>query len=184
MAVIGSHDGGSELATRVGGWIARSGHHLLTGGGPGVMECAGRGFCEVPADRRSGRSIGVIPFGKPAGEYPNGYVEIAINTHLAGDRGDHKSPRSRNHINILSADAVVAFHGGGGTLGELELAVETYRRPVIVVLSEGETVGGRSANDLRSGLGVRVVSEVEEATSFLEETLRRFTGRRLGSARR
>jgi hypothetical protein len=67
VTVIGSGDdltdAQQEWPFEVGRWIARAGHHLLTGGGGGVMEAAGRGFCSVD---RAGVAIGVIPAGARA----------------------------------------------------------------------------------------------------------------------
>jgi hypothetical protein len=55
---------------------------------------------------------------------------VAIRTHLAarGDRG--AGPDSRNHVNVLSSDVVVALPGGPGTASEVALALE-YGRPVV-----------------------------------------------------
>ena len=38
---------------------------------------------------------------------------------------------SRNHINVLSADAIVALPGGAGTVSEAQLAVR-YRKPILL----------------------------------------------------
>ena len=37
----------AERASRVGAWVARSGYHLLTGGGPGVMGAVTEAFVSV-----------------------------------------------------------------------------------------------------------------------------------------
>jgi hypothetical protein len=65
----------------------------------------------------------------PSG-YPNAWVEIAIYTHLpdSGERGTLGS--SRNHINILSADVVVALPGRQGTESEVWLAKQ-YGVPIV-----------------------------------------------------
>jgi len=66
----------------------------------------------------------------PKHGYPNQWVEIPILTHLpsSGERGTE--PMSRNHINVLTSDVIVALPGGPGTLSEVTLAVK-YERPVI-----------------------------------------------------
>src|SRR5262245_18918694 len=96
IAVIGSGDDLTEAQRRgphaVGRWIAEAGFHLLTGGGAGVMEAVSEGFCSVP---RQGYSIGIIPAGKPPGQYPNRWLEIPIKTHLKG--ANPRGPDSRNH---------------------------------------------------------------------------------------
>ena len=59
-------------------------------------------------------------------------------THLplSGRRGTE--PLSRNHINVLSADVVVALAGSGGTSSEVRLAL-AYGRPLVAFVgSRGE----------------------------------------------
>ena len=137
VAVIGSHsDEHRELADPLGQWLATLGVNLLTGGGPGVMESVSRAFANGPATR--GAVIGVIPAAADThGErrpplkdgYPNPHVEIPILTHLHRSGKKHgKDSLSRNHINVLSAQVVIALPGSGGTQAEFELA-EAYGVP-------------------------------------------------------
>jgi uncharacterized protein (TIGR00725 family) len=140
VGVIGSGDPGravSSLPFEIGRLVARAGHHLLTGGGQGVMADACRGFASV-SDHR-GRSIAILPRGLdgtgPRGGYPNPWVEIPVLTHLAGEDGP-ESASSRNPINVLSARRLVALPGGSGTIAELRLAVR-YGRPVFAVQEAG-----------------------------------------------
>lgn len=134
VSVIGSgteaHD---ELARPLGILLAGLGVNLLTGGGGGVMAAVAQAY--VQAQPARGISIGVLPASKsdpaktPEG-YPNAYVQLPIYTHLP-DRGEQGAlPTSRNHINVLSADAIVALPGSHGTATELELAAR-YGKPVI-----------------------------------------------------
>ena len=140
IGVMGSgvarHD---ALARPIGGWIAGQGFHLLTGGGTGVMTAVSEAFTAV-ADR-VGIVIGVLPsaeddprYDQPPG-YPNRWVELAIRTHLplSGVRGT--APLSRNHINVLTADVVIALPGGPGTSSEVRLA-RRYDRPCIAFLND------------------------------------------------
>ncbi len=146
VGVMGSgverHD---ALAGAVGTWIARQGFHLLTGGGGGVMAAVGEAFAAVP-DRR-GLAIGVLPnaeddprYSLPVG-YPNRWVELAIRTHLplSGPRGT--APLSRNHINVLTADVVIALPGGSGTSSEVRLAVR-YARPCVAFVTDRSQISG------------------------------------------
>jgi uncharacterized protein (TIGR00725 family) len=146
IGVMGSsahrHD---TLTGAVGTWIARQGFHLLTGGGEGVMAAVSGAFAAV-GDRR-GLVIGVLPNAEddprcrqPAG-YPNRWVELAIRTHLplSGARG--MTPQSRNHINVLTADVVVALPGGPGTSSEVRLAVR-YRRPCVAFVTDRSQIAG------------------------------------------
>jgi predicted Rossmann-fold nucleotide-binding protein len=115
--------------------IARLGAHLLTGAGYGVMAAVAEGF--VSAANRLGWSIGIVPrqpdgpFDRPNRDpdgrlYPNPFVEIVIRTPLPPHVGDWRTTPTRNHINVLTADAIIALPGGIGTTNELNMAAE-YR---------------------------------------------------------
>ncbi len=68
-------------------------------------------------------------------------VEIPVQTHLplSGERGTE--PLSRNHINVLTADVVVALSGDAGTLSEVQLALK-YERPVIAFVESDQDIPG------------------------------------------
>jgi uncharacterized protein (TIGR00725 family) len=125
----------AQLAREAGAMVARLGAHLLTGGGYGVMAAAAEGF--VAIEPRAGLSIGIVPRAQdepfdvpnrdPEGRaYPNPFVEIAIMTPLPPRTADWHNVPARNHINVFSADAVVALPGGVGTRNELDM-VAAYR---------------------------------------------------------
>jgi uncharacterized protein (TIGR00725 family) len=123
----------AALARAVGAMVARLGAHLLTGAGYGVMAAAAEGFCAV--DGRAGFSIGMVPR-DPAGaidapnhdpdgrSYPNPFVEIAVFTALPPRVADWRNAPSRNHVNVLTAHALVALPGAVGTTNELAMAAE------------------------------------------------------------
>ena len=73
---------------------------------------------------------------------------------------------SRNHLTVLSADAIVALPGGAGTRSEVELALE-YHRPLMCWLGENGRITG-----LEEG-GAPLAGSFTELTDFLE----RETGR-------
>ena len=158
-----------ELAVPLGEWIASSGCHLLTGGGSGVMAAVSRAFHSV--EGRSGRVIGVLPGDVEAGEpvapsgYPNQWVEIPIRTHLplSGEQG--RDPMSRNHLNVLSADVIVALPGGAGTRSEIELALE-YRRPLMCWLGEAGSIPGIEE------AGAPLAGSFAELVDFLKRQIR------------
>jgi uncharacterized protein (TIGR00725 family) len=137
VGVMGSgaqrHD---ALASPLGCWLAAQGVHLLTGGGGGVMEAVAEAFASV-RDRR-GLVIGVLkgspaPDGRVVVATPNPWIDLPIRTHLplSGDQGTEQG--SRNHINVLTSDVVVALPGGAGTRSEVALAWR-YERPVVAFL--------------------------------------------------
>ncbi|CAM2010648.1 SLOG cluster 4 domain-containing protein [Acanthopleuribacter pedis] len=138
LPIIGVMGSGSEdglpLAADLGRFLAQQPVHLLTGGGGGTMAAVSRAFYETPG--RRGLVVGVLPCATretptiPKPGYPNPWVELPIRTHLpySGERGE--DPLSRNPINVLSADLVVALPGGAGTASEIRLA-HAYGRPII-----------------------------------------------------
>ena len=125
----------AELARAVGALVARLGAHLLTGAGYGVMVAASEGFTAV--EPRSGLSIGIVPCSRkgafdtpkrdPDGRlYPNPFVEIAIHTPLPSRPADWRTAPARNHVNVLTAHAIMALPGRVGTRNELDMAA-AYR---------------------------------------------------------
>ncbi len=150
QVVIGVMGSGTDelpdLAEPLGRWIAQEGWSLLTGAGRGVMTSVTRAFCAVPD--RAGRALGVVPgwidqdgsHGTKDG-YPNEHVELAIVTHLplSGEWGTHAM--SRNHLNVLSSDVIVALPGGPGTASEVALA-QRYGKPVAAYLGTHGTILG------------------------------------------
>lgn len=106
------------------------------------MAAVSRAFFETSP--RRGSVIGIVPGGFEGGRvppwgYPNPWVEIPIRTHLplSGKRGT--APMSRNHINVLSSDFVIAMPGGYGTRSEVELALH-YGTPVIAHLEDRQQI--------------------------------------------
>jgi uncharacterized protein (TIGR00725 family) len=148
IAVVGSHrDEHVELAEPLGHWLAESGYHLVTGGGPGVAQATCRAFASVKD--RAGLVVGIIPGHvdardgyRPSEAHPNPWVELAIYTHLphAGERGG--DPMSRNHITILSSHAVIVLPGTHGTMIQMQLALK-YQRPVISLVDNAQAFGPR-----------------------------------------
>ena len=166
-----------ERADALGRLIARRGWHLLTGGGAGQMEAVARAFVAVAP--RAGLSIGVIPSDEAAPDdrgrciqakpgYPNDFIELPVYTHLplSGSRGT--DPMSRNHINVLSSDAIVALAGGEGTASEVRLALE-YRKPIVAFVADPDDIPGRPFGD-------RWTSDLDRVEAFLDEALARKAG--------
>ncbi len=155
-------------AARLGAWLAQQGFHLLTGGGPGVMGSVSEAFYGVRG--RRGLVIGIVPCAdgnpaRPRSGYPNRWVEVPIFTHLPlrGTRG--ADPMSRNHINVLSSDVVVALPGGSGTGSEVALALD-YDRPVIAWLNDRDEIPGLSDQ-------VRAARNFDEVAEFILDRTRR-----------
>ena len=107
------------------------------------MAAVSKSFYDTP--NRRGLVIGILPcdesLANPKHTYPNQWVEIPVQTHLplSGEHGTE--PLSRNHINVLTSDVVVALSGDAGTLSEVGLAVR-YGRPVIAFVESDQEIPG------------------------------------------
>ena len=135
VGVMGSgRDPHWELSNLLGRLLGKLEVNLLTGGGAGVMEAVAKSFVE--SKPRRGISIGVLPARRedPAERLPgdpNVFVQLPIVTHLSQRGRAGHLPGSRNHINILSSDAIVALPGSHGTESELGLAMQYGKTAVI-----------------------------------------------------
>lgn len=140
LPIVGVMGSGTEawadFAVPLGRHVAARGAHLLTGGGGGTMTEAARAYCGTPG--RRGLSIGILPSAPdaargfvPKAGYPNPWIEIPILTPLGTYAGGDDSVVNRNHVNILTADAIVALPGSGGTHNEIRLA-RRYAKPLVL----------------------------------------------------
>ena len=137
IGIMGSHtDDYADYARPLGQLVARLGCHLLTGGGTGVMQVASEAF--VTTAPRRGVCLGIIPTQKdaqgafaPKAGYPNPFVEVPILTPLSHFTGGDQEQITRNHVNILTSDVIVALPGKNGTANEVGLAVR-FQKPLIL----------------------------------------------------
>jgi len=131
------------------------------------MAAVARGFTAVTP--RAGLSVGVLPAEEgasppvPPPGYPNPWVELPVQTHLAARGGRGGDPDSRNHLVVLSGDAVVALPGGAGTLSEVKLALD-YGRPVVAHLQNPSEFPGLPSP-------VPLAPVLEDVMAFLEGIL-------------
>lgn len=125
IGVMGASEpspGTLAVARRLGRLVAEAGWVVLTGGLPaGVMEAACAGARSVPGSL----TIGILPTGRDG--LVSGYVDLAVFTGVG---------ESRNAINVLSSDVVVACGvEGPGTASEVALALRLGRPTVLVAAS-------------------------------------------------
>ncbi|VTU42705.1 DNA-binding protein [Variovorax sp. RA8] len=172
MAIVGVMGSGVDewaaLATPVGVLIANSHHDLLTGAGRGVMTSVARAFCSVPG--RWGRSIGIVPTQEDGAGgfvalqgYPNPFVDLPILTPLP--RKDPRSPPgtlTRNHVNVLSSDVLIALPGRAGTWDEIALCLR-FRKPLVCF--------GEAAAFAVDTPGLVTTTSLEDVAAFLSAHL-------------
>jgi len=156
-----------DLADPLGALLAGLPVHLLTGAGQGVMGAVSKAFAQVKG--RAGLCVGIVPASSlqtPAAKhegYPNDYVELAIRTHLITKQPELWDGLTRNHINVLTADAVIALPGSNGTAHEIEMAI-AYGRPVATFFHRADEMGALPDS-------VHVCGSVADVHTFLSETL-------------
>jgi hypothetical protein len=87
-----------------------------------------------------------------------------IRTHLplSGTRGT--DALSRNHINVLSSDVLIALPGGAGTASEVALALR-YRRPIAAFLDRRSEIPDLAPE-------VAVFDRLDDVQDFVRRALR------------
>lgn len=93
-----------KSAQETGALLARAGHSVITGGGPGIMEAANRGAFEA-----GGMSVG-CNIELPHEQFSNRYLTTSIT---------FKYFFVRKMMFVKYSDAFIIFPGGFGTLDEL-----------------------------------------------------------------
>ena len=114
-----------ELAREVGHRLAERGYTIVTGGGPGLMQAANQGACDVGGD-----SVG-LNIQLPHEQRTNPFVRRSMSFHYFF---------SRKVMLDFSADAYIFLPGGFGTLDEffeLVTLVQTGKQdravPIVLV---------------------------------------------------
>lgn len=142
---------------------------VVTGGGPGIMEAANRGACEVGA-----RSIG-LNITLPREQAPNPWIspELAFRFHYFAMRKMHFLMRARG---------LVVFPGGYGTMDELFevlTLIQTGKMAPIPVVLVGRSFWSRAVDfdylvgegyiEPRDSVLFTCVDEAEEVVAALEQ---------------
>ena len=121
IGVMGPGNGATSTdiknAYKLGQLIAEESWILLTGGrNIGVMDAASRG-----AKSANGLTIGILP-----GNNLDGISE-AVDIPIITDMGN-----SRNNINVLSSNIIIACGMGAGTASEVALAIKNNKTVILL----------------------------------------------------
>lgn len=146
IGVLGPNHCSEDEAQRgfeVGAEIARRGGVLLCGGLGGMMEAAARG-----AKSADGLTVGMLP--GDSDRDANAFIDLPLPTGLGP---------VRNMLLVRACHAVIAIHGGYGTLTEIAAAL---RLGVRVVGLHTWTVTREGTPDP----GILVASSVREAVDL------------------
>jgi uncharacterized protein (TIGR00730 family) len=148
-----------EKARTIARLFVEHGFHIITGGGPGLMEAANRGAAEA-----GGRSVG-LNIHLPMEQKPNPYANVRL---------DFRYFFTRKVMFVKYAQAYVVLPGGFGTLDELFEAItliQTHRiKPFPVILVGGEFWAGLLEWLKNQLLGTGKISEEDlELMQVLDE---------------
>ncbi len=129
-----------ELAESVGETLARAGHTVMTGGGPGLMEAANRGAAKV-----GGRSIG-CNIKLPREQKPNEYLDTFIEfNHFF----------VRKVMLVKYSCGFVVLPGGFGTLDEVfetVTLIQTGKMKSFPIVALGEAYWEQLRSFLRTSM--------------------------------
>lgn len=115
-----------KMAYELGGLLAKNGHAVITGGGPGIMEAASHGAYEI-----GGRSIG-LNITLAHEQFPNPYLTDCLTFEYFF---------ARKVSLAMAAKVFVFFPGGFGTMDELSevlCLMQEKKMPVMPLFLIGE----------------------------------------------
>ena len=161
ILVIGNNDNGctpesEKLAYDVGSEVAKSNSVLITGGLGGVMRAASRG-----AQESGGITVGIIPQDDPS--HANEFCDIVIPSGMG---------LTRDFLNALSADGVIAIGGGSGTLSEI-CAAYMHKKPIVALKNSGGIASKYSDKyiDRKKNVKIVGVDTPQQAIKYILEQI-------------
>jgi hypothetical protein len=144
-------------AEEIGKELAERGHILISGGGTGISKLV----VEAYKKNKGKQFIAYFPseqIMKKVGEEKGPKPDKVIETNV-----DYPE---RNLIMIRNCDAIIALHGGLGTLAEIINAVKDYHKKVSVI-DRGELVDWiKSISQLKEK--VFITNDIKKAIDYLE----------------
>lgn len=134
------------MAYELGGLLAKNGHTVVTGGGPGIMEAASRGAYEI-----GGRTIGLNITLKHE-QFPNPYLTDCVTFEYFF---------ARKVSLAMAAKVFVFFPGGFGTMDELSeilCLMQEGKMPVMPVFLVGKWYWKTFDNIIKKMLEMKVIA--------------------------
>lgn len=134
------------MAYELGGLLAKNGHTVVTGGGPGIMEAASRGAYEI-----GGRTIGLNITLKHE-QFPNPYLTDCVTFEYFF---------ARKVSLAMAAKVFVFFPGGFGTMDELSeilCLMQEGKMPVMPVFLVGKWYWKAFDNIIKKMLDMKVIA--------------------------
>ncbi len=136
-----------QMAYELGGLLAKNGHAVVTGGGPGIMEAASRGAYEI-----GGRTIG-FNITLLHEQFPNPYLTDCFTFEYFF---------ARKVSLAMAAKVFVFFPGGFGTMDELSeilCLMQETKMPKMPVFLIGKSYWKNFDRVIRKMLELGLVSE-------------------------
>lgn len=136
-----------EMAANLGAELAKNGHAVITGGGPGIMEAASRGCFEI-----GGRSVG-FNITLAHEQFPNPYLSETYTFEYFF---------ARKVSLAMSAKVFVFFPGGFGTMDELSeilCLMQENKMPKMPVFLIGVDYWSAFDNVIRKMIELKLVAE-------------------------
>ena len=134
------------MAYELGGLLAKNGHTVVTGGGPGMMEAASRGAYEI-----GGRTIGLNITLKHE-QFPNPYLTDCVTFEYFF---------ARKVSLAMAAKVFVFFPGGFGTMDELSeilCLMQEGKMPEMPVFLVGKWYWKSFDNIIKKMLEMKVIA--------------------------
>lgn len=161
-----------KAAERTARMLARGGHAVITGGGPGIMEAANKGAFEA-----GGQSIG-LNISLPQEQEANRYQTIGLDFHYF---------YARKVMFVKYASAFICFPGGYGTLDEFFetiTLIQTLKVEAFPIILFGSEYWNGLAQWMRGTLSphfiddedldiFRIVDTPQEAVKLVEQGIKR-----------
>jgi len=148
-----------EMACQLGEMLAKNGHAVITGGGPGIMEAASKGSYEI-----GGRSVG-FNITLSHEQFPNPYLSECYTFEYFF---------ARKVSLAMAAKVFVFFPGGFGTMDELSevlCLMQENKMPKMPVFLIGTDYWNTFGEFVEKMVGMKLVAEPDKSIFKITDDL-------------